>query len=99
MRRADVKLSIAQKLTDAERHKRFVETAKKVAASESTDYLTRFSTTLTLKQMPRLTAIAKIVNWDKRKLRIKLTYQGFHDFIFSVFNNYSPLRPIGRNKR
>ena len=37
MRRADVKLSIAQKLTDAERHKRFVETAKKVAASESTD--------------------------------------------------------------
>jgi hypothetical protein len=34
MRRADVKLSTAQKLTDAERHKRFVETAKKAEASD-----------------------------------------------------------------
>jgi hypothetical protein len=41
---------IKPKLTDAERHKRFVETSKKVGASEDIDQFDRNFSTLKIKQ-------------------------------------------------
>ena len=49
-----MKQTIKPKLTDAERHKRFVETAKKVDASEkSDDFDVAFDHLLTRKEKPR----------------------------------------------